>query len=94
VNLHVKRVSVGSGSNIPITIWVVLYGIAILAIAGMGYHAGLLGHRSSFAYTVLILTFSAVLVLISDLDRSRQGLFRVSQQPMINLRAAINADPL
>jgi len=94
INLHFKRLEIGLEQRIPSTIWIVLYGLAILAIAGMGYHAGLFGHRGSFAYLVLILTFSAVLVLITDLDRSRQGLFKVSQKPMKNLQAAINADPL
>ncbi|MFA6378363.1 MAG: hypothetical protein WCX16_01095 [Candidatus Omnitrophota bacterium] len=94
INLHFKRLKIGLGQRIPSTIWIVLYGLAILAIAGMGYHAGLFGHRGSFAYLVLILTFSGVLVLITDLDRSRQGLFKVSQQPMIDLQKKMNLDKL
>jgi hypothetical protein len=59
-------------------------------MAAMGYHAGLVGMRGFFAYLVLILTFSMVIVLIYDLDRPKQQLFKVSQQSMIDLQQRID----
>ncbi|MHC4843379.1 MAG: hypothetical protein ACYTEE_06210, partial [Planctomycetota bacterium] len=56
----------------------------------MGYHAGLVGMRGFFAYLVLVFTFSMVIVLIYDLDRPKQQLFKVSQQALINLQQRIN----
>lgn len=86
IDLHAKRLSVALRWNIPLTIWTLLYGITVLGISGMGYHAGLTGMRGSFAYFVLGFAFSVVLVLIADLDRPRQGLFKVNQQAMMDLQ--------
>ena len=86
INLQTKRISYGTHRRIQTSIWIVLYWLAILGMAAMGYHAGLVGLRGFFAYMVLILTFSSVIVLIYDLDRPKQQLFKVSQQAMINLR--------
>jgi galactitol-specific phosphotransferase system IIC component len=55
----------------------------------VGYHAGLTGTRRSLAVLSLVLTFSAVMVLIADLDRPMEGLLKVSQQAMIDLRNSL-----
>jgi hypothetical protein len=85
-NLQAKRISYGSHGRIPISIWVVLYWLAILGMAAMGYHAGLVGMRGFFAYVVLLITFSMVITLIYDLDRPKQQLFKVSRQSLVDLR--------
>jgi hypothetical protein len=90
INLQTKRVSLGSHGRISTSIWVVLYWLAILGMSAMGYHAGLVGLRGFFVYMVLILTFSSVIVLIYDLDRPKQQLFKVSQRALINLRQQMN----
>jgi membrane protein YdbS with pleckstrin-like domain len=90
INIQANRISYGTHGRIPTSIWVVLYWLAILGIAAMGYHAGLVGMRGFFAYMVLILTFSMVIVLIYDLDRPKQKLFKVSQQAMIDLQQQID----
>jgi hypothetical protein len=41
IDLHAKRVTLGMRNRIPITIWVALYSTAFLAMAGVGYYAGL-----------------------------------------------------
>lgn len=92
INVQAKRISYGAHGRIPTSIWVVLYWLAILGMAAMGYHAGLVGMRGFFAYMVLILTFSLVIVLIYDLDRPKQHLFKVSQQAMVDLQQQMN-DP-
>lgn len=86
INMQAKRITAVARSRIPATIWVVLYALVIFGMAAMGYHAGLVGIRGFFVYQALILTFSFVLVLIYDLDRPKQGLFKVSQQAMIELQ--------
>ncbi|MHC4132728.1 MAG: bestrophin-like domain [Planctomycetota bacterium] len=90
INMQTKRISYGAHGRVPTSIWVVVYWLAILGMAAMGYHAGLVGKRGFFAYMVLIFTFSMVIVLIYDLDRPKQQLFKVSQQTMINLQQRIN----
>jgi len=86
IDLHAKRVTTGLRSRIPMPVWVVLFAVAILAFAAMGYHGGLTQTTRSPALLVVAVTFAAVLWLVADLDRPSQGLLRVSQQPMIDLR--------
>lgn len=90
INMQAKRINYGAHGKIPVSIWIVLYWLAILGMAAMGYHAGLVGTRGFFAYIVLIFTFSMVIVLIYDLDRPKQQLFKVSQKAMVDLRQQMN----
>lgn len=89
IDLHSKRVNLGFRTRVPGTIWAALYFIAIFALGAVGYHAGLAGTRRSLAVLALVLTFSAVMVLIADLDRPMEGLLKVSQQAMIDLRNSL-----
>jgi hypothetical protein len=86
IDLHSKRVTLGLRNRISAVIWETLYFVAVLAIGAIGYHAGLLGARQSLAILPLVLVFSAVLLLIADLDRPQEGLFKVSQQALADLR--------
>ena len=89
IDLHAKRVMAGLRSRVPGVIWIVLYGLAILAMVMMGYHSGLAHSRRSIAVIALVLGFSSVLFLIADLDRPAQGTLRVSQQSMTDLRRSM-----
>jgi hypothetical membrane protein len=71
-------------------IWIVLYLLAVIAMVMMGYHAGLANSRRSIATIALVIAFSSVLYLIADLDRPGQGMLKVSQQAMIDLRKSMN----
>jgi hypothetical protein len=44
------------------------------------------------AVIFLTLAFSGAMTLIADLDRPREGLLQVSQQPMLDLQASMRAD--
>ena len=80
-------------NRLPAVIWGVLYLITLLTMIGVGYHAGLSKSRRSPAIVVLVLAFSAILTLVADLDRSREGLLTVSQRAMIDLRESMNDAP-
>lgn len=86
IDLHTKRLTLGAQNRIPGTIWAALYFVAILGTSAMGYHAGLAGPGRSLAMLALVLAFAAVMTLIADLDRPQEGLLRVSQQAMTDLR--------
>jgi hypothetical protein len=86
IDLHSKRVTACLYNRIPAIVWVVLYIVTVLAMAGIGYQIGLSGRRSLIAVFALVLTFSGVMMLIADLDRSQQGLVKVSQRAMIDLQ--------
>jgi len=90
IGLHVKRVQAALRSRVPAVIWVTLYFVASLAMVGIGYHEGLSSIRRSPAVVTLVLTFSAVMFLIADLERPQEGLLEVSQQAMIDLRNSLD----
>jgi hypothetical protein len=84
-DLQMRRVRAAVWNRIPPTIVLTLYGIAFLALTATGYGAGLAESRTTVPSVMLILTFAAIIVLIVDLERPRQSLFEVSQQPMADV---------
>jgi hypothetical protein len=84
IDVHAARVSAGGRVRVPASIWAGLYFITIVAMTGLGYHEGLVGRRS-YVTLALALAFSAVILLIADLDRPGEGLLRTNQQPLIDL---------
>jgi hypothetical protein len=59
----------------------------------MGYQAGLSGSSRSVVVVAVAFAFSVVVWLIADLDRTREGMLRISQQPMMDLQRSISAPP-
>jgi hypothetical protein len=90
IGLHVKRVQAALISHVPGVIWATLYFAAYLAMTGIGYHQGLTSLRRSPAVVALVLTFSAVMFLIADLERPQEGWLEVSQQAMVDLRNSLD----
>jgi hypothetical protein len=84
-DLQMKRVRAAVWNRLPLPIVATLYGIAFLGLSAMGYGAGLSGSRTAIPSLLLILTFSAIIVLIVDLERPRQQLFEVTQEPMADV---------
>ena len=89
IDIHAERVLIGVRSRIPMPVWLGLYFITVISMAAVGYHEGLTGSRRSLAIVALALTFSAVMLLVADLDRPQEGMLKVSQQAMIDLREFI-----
>lgn len=86
INAHTKRVAAELRSRIPKVIWIALYAITVLAMAELGYHSGLAGKRRPLAIPAVALAFAAVMLLIADLDRPREGFIQVNEQAMGELR--------
>ena len=86
VELEQERVMVRERSRIPGAYWAVLYAVAVLALTAVGYHGGVAGTSRSPVTLAVAIAFSAVIMVIADLDRPGQGFINVSQQPMVNLR--------
>jgi hypothetical protein len=86
IDLHAKRVTAGIRNRIPGVIWLALMGIAVLSLAAVGYHTGLVGSRRSVVILAVACAFATVLTLIADLDRAREGAFKVNQAALTDLR--------
>jgi hypothetical protein len=90
IDLHTSRVTVALQYHIPLRIWMGLVSVTVLAMIAVGYQFGLTGRNNMLIALVLALAFSAVVLLIADLDRATQGALQVSQEPMRKLQQALN----
>lgn len=86
IDLQTTRIVVGF-YRIPTVIWVVLAILASLSMVGVGYQFGLAGKGNFLVNLLLGVSFSAVIMLIADLDRYSSGWLKVSNEPMVKLQA-------
>lgn len=92
IDIHFTRVHSTIMNRIPLTIWLTLYLMAVLSMIIMGYQAGLTEKRSPLATVTLALAFSAVIILINDLDRPVMSFFKVNNQLLVDLDRYMQAD--
>jgi len=85
MDMQTRRVHAALVNRIPLIIWVTLYFTAVMAMIVVGYQAGLTDSRSPLATFSLALAFSAVMLLIMDLDRPVQSFFEVDVAVMRQL---------
>jgi hypothetical protein len=91
IDLHAKRVTVGTRNRVPFVIWIVLFAFIFLGLTAVGYQSGLSGTRRSPAMPGIVLAFAVVLYLIADLDRGSEGFISVSQQALLDLQRSMQA---
>jgi hypothetical protein len=91
IDLHETRVTSGVYARVPATVVILLLLGSMLTLGMVGYNAGLTRRRSPLTAAVLILVLGAVITLVVDLDRPRDGFLTVSQQPLIDLQEQIGA---
>ncbi len=60
-----------------------------LSLGMVGYSAGLTRRRSLLSSVVLVVALGAVIMIVVDLDRPREGFIQVSQQPLIDLQGQL-----
>jgi membrane protein YdbS with pleckstrin-like domain len=89
IDLHETRVTAIVYARVPETLLILLIILAALTMGMVGYSAGLTRHRSVLTATVLVVVLAAVLTLVVDLDRPRDGFLQVSQQPLLDLEQQI-----
>jgi len=90
IDLDAVRVA-ANRNQVPDIIWYSLYLITMFTMAEIGYQFGLSGARSWTVTILLALVFTAVILLIADLDRPQQGLLQVSQQALMDLLGKIGS---
>ena len=88
IDLHETRIT-ARFARVPQTVLLLLVGGSALSLAMVGYSAGLTRRRSLLSAVVLVLALGAVITIVVDLDRPREGFIQVSQQPLIDLEQQI-----
>lgn len=89
IDLHTSRVVVALSARIPTALWFGMLAGALLSMLLLGMSSGLDGQRNTLALLVTVLVFAAVLSLIVDLDRPREGLFQVNYQALFHLQSQL-----
>jgi len=89
VAISEQRVVAGIYARVPESILLLLLAGSALSLGMVGYSAGLEGGRSVLSALVMVIALGAVLVLVIDLDRPRDGFLTVSQQPLLDVQQRI-----
>jgi hypothetical protein len=85
IDIHNLRLQAELANRISLIVWTTLYLTAMLGMLVVGYQAGLTGRRSPLATVTLAISFSAVMMLITDLDRPMPSMFKMSSQALVVL---------
>jgi hypothetical protein len=88
--LHSQREIAAFYARLSPTLVLTLFGLTLLGMFILGFGNSGDGKRGAIVLVTLVFVFGCVLYLIIDLDRSREGLFQVSQQPLISLQERLN----
>lgn len=91
IDVHETRATAALYARVPVTVIVLLLLGSMLTLGMIGYNAGLTRRRGPLTAVVLVVVLGAVTTLVVDLDRPRDGLLTVSQQPLIDLQEQIGA---
>ena len=78
-------------NRVPNIVLLALFGIAVVGSGFAGYANGLEPRRTQVPVYITAVLVSGVILLILDLDRPSGGFIAVSQQPMIDTAASIDA---
>jgi hypothetical protein len=84
-----ERLTVALYHRLPPAMLITLLAVAMLSLLAHGYGAGLDRRRTLLPTLMLILAIAAVLLVIVELDRPWQHMFRLNQQALQSVRAAI-----
>ena len=76
-----NRLTVATSDRIPSIIWIALFVLTMLSMFAVGYMFGKLEKPNWYMILALTLAFSAIILVIIDLD-SIQGTIKISHQPM------------
>lgn len=84
-----KRITVTLTYRIPAMIWATLFMLTIFSMFTVGYLFGKMEHINWYMILALSLAFTAVILVIIDLDSS-YGTININHQPMYNLYQRIS----
>jgi len=88
IDLHADRLA-AFRSHVPISIYLVLISISVVAMGLLGYYSGTRRRRTWILNLTFLLLVAAVLWMILDLDNPVRGTIRSSKQSLIDLQKDI-----
>jgi len=83
--IHRQRVHAFE-NRVPDSVVLLLFSGAIIALAAVGFAAGIANHRGTAGKWLLAVLLAATILVVLDLDRPRRGIFRISQEPLLHLK--------
>ena len=86
IDLHTVRINVGLVARIPWNLILTLFLMSILGMVQVGLFLSYSEKRNVIALLVFTLVLSVVFLLIIDLSRGQDGLFRISYQSLLDLQ--------
>src|SRR4029079_16016381 len=89
IDLNETRITAGLYARVPETVLLLLVGGSVLSLGMVGYSAVMTKRRAVLNAIVLVIALGAVIMIVVDLDRPREGFIQVSQQPLIDLQRQI-----
>jgi hypothetical protein len=85
IDINMRRINNSTGDRIPRSLKILMYVMALMGLAGMGYGSGLKGGRSLLPNIILVVVFAVIIGIIVDMDHPANALFKVSQEPMLDV---------
>lgn len=89
--IQTKRISAGLIDRIPTLIWYALFVLVILAMFEVGFLIGRMDKVNWILILALSMAFSAVILIIVDLDGSK-GSININQQAMFDLQQRLKLE--
>jgi hypothetical protein len=86
IDAHRDRAAAVMQSRIPEAIRLLFLILMCMGLIVLGYNVGISIGRHSKLLPLFILAYVLVVYCIEDLERPREGMFRVNPQPMIDLK--------
>ena len=83
IDVHEERLS-AARNQVPLAVFALLEGIAIIAFAFEGYSLQLAKIRNRGAIWLMAAMIGSVIMLIVDLDRPQGGFITVDQRPLLD----------
>jgi hypothetical protein len=91
IDMHTTRAAAVQATRLPTTMWLLIFAVAFLTMGIVGFNSGLNGTRNLVPLLFLIFAFSAVLLVIADLERPFSGAFRITLKPLLDLQRQMSA---
>jgi hypothetical protein len=92
-SLHRQRVHAFE-NRVPDAVILLLFGGTVIALAAVGFAAGIANHRGTVGKLLLAAFLGGTIFVVLDLDRPRRGIFQISQEPISHIKQVLDRTAL